>query len=627
MNRLRTGEVRRPNLKGEMNVSKLEIATKSKAQTVVDGLYKDLERRLSASPLGLCPVDMASAFVKLCHAQSCGKCVPCRVGLGQLGNLMEDVLEGRGTPETVELIEKTARTISNSADCAIGYEAANMVLRGLKGFKEDYMEHVTTGRCASEVSQTVPCVTMCPAHVDIPGYIACVKAGRPQDAIRVIRKDNPFPSVCAYICEHPCEKRCRRNMIDDAVNIRGIKEYAYENAGEVPVPACGESTGKKVAVIGGGPGGLTAAYFLRLMGHDVDVYERRTRLGGMLRYGIPVYRLTDKDLDYDINAILSTGVNVKLGVDIGTDITLEQLKKDYDSVLITIGAHTDKKLGIDGEDKEGVLSAVNILGRLGEGERPDFTGKKVIIVGGGNVAMDACRSSVRLGAEKVTVVYRRRQSDMTALPEEVEGAIAEGVELIQLHAPVRVANDGTKVTGLVVQPQMVGLLDGEGRPRPVKADKPEFTIEADIIIVAIGQAIETKHFEENGISTKWGNIVAGSDSYIGDNVFAGGDCVSGPATVIRAIEAGKVMASNVDKFLGFNHEIKLDVEIPTAEACDKPATGRIVMAEREAAVRKNDFELMECAMSCQEAMQESSRCLRCDHFGYGAFRGGRIDRW
>ena len=249
MNRLRTGEVRRPNLKGEMNVSKLEIATKSKAQTVVDGLYKDLERRLSASPLGLCPVDMASAFVKLCHAQSCGKCVPCRVGLGQLGNLMEDVLEGRGTPETVELIEKTARTISNSADCAIGYEAANMVLRGLKGFKEDYMEHVTTGRCASEVSQTVPCVTMCPAHVDIPGYIACVKAGRPQDAIRVIRKDNPFPSVCAYICEHPCEKRCRRNMIDDAVNIRGIKEYAYENAGEVPVPACGESTGKKVAVI------------------------------------------------------------------------------------------------------------------------------------------------------------------------------------------------------------------------------------------------------------------------------------------------------------------------------------------------------------------------------------------
>ena len=241
--------------------------------------------------------------------------------------------------------------------------------------------------------------------------------------------------------------------------------------------------------------------------------------------------------------------------------------------------------------------------------------------------MDACRSSVRLGAEKVTVVYRRRQSDMTALPEEVEGAIAEGVELIQLHAPVRVANDGTKVTGLVVQPPMVGLLDGEGRPRPVKADKPEFTIEADIIIVAIGQAIETKHFEENGISTKWGNIVAGSDSYIGDNVFAGGDCVSGPATVIRAIEAGKVMASNVDKFLGFNHEIVLDVEIPTAEACDKPATGRIVMAEREAAVRKHDFELMECAMSCQEAMQESSRCLRCDHFGYGAFRGGRIDRW
>jgi len=610
-----------------MNVSKLEISTKSKAQEVVEVLYKDVERRLSASPLGLCPVDLAASFVKLCHAQSCGKCVPCRVGLGQLENLMTDVLEGRGTHETIERIEKTARVIANSADCAIGYEAAELVLRGLEGFRSDYLEHVTKGRCEVNVQQSVPCVTMCPAHVDIPGYIACIRAGRNADAVRVIRKDNPFPSACAFICEHPCEHRCRRNLIDDAINIRGLKKYAFKNAGHVPAPECGEDTGKKVAVIGGGPGGLTAAYYLRLMGHAVDVFERREELGGMLRYGIPVYRLSDEDLNEDINVILSTGVNAKTNVNIGTDITLPELKEKYDAVIITIGAHTDKKLGIDGEDKEGVLSAVNILGRLGSGERPDFTGKKVVVIGGGNVAMDACRSSVRLGASKVTVVYRRRQCDMTALPDEIEGAIAEGCEILQLHAPVRIANDGIRASGLVVQPQIVGLIDKEGRPRPVKADKPEFTIDADYIIVAIGQAIETTHFEENGIKTKWGNILAGDDSYIADNVFAGGDCVSGPSTVIRAIEAGKVMASNVDKFLGYHHEIKLDVEIPYAEAFDRKAMGRILLAEKEAGERKTNFGVLEIGLTEQEALQESSRCLRCDHFGYGVFRGGRIDRW
>lgn len=217
-------------------MSRLSIVTRNRAQTTVEELYKDLERRIIASPPGLCPVDMALSFLKVCHAQTCGKCVPCRIGLGQLQNLLEKVLDGTAEMETIDLIEQTAQDIYYSADCAIGYEAAEMVLRGVRGFREDFVEHITKGRCTCELNQPVPCVALCPAGVDIPGYIALVGEGRYADAVALIRKDNPMPSVCGLICEHPCEARCRRNMLDDAVNIRGLKRYAVEHAGEVPVP-------------------------------------------------------------------------------------------------------------------------------------------------------------------------------------------------------------------------------------------------------------------------------------------------------------------------------------------------------------------------------------------------------
>ena len=243
-------------------MSRLTIVSANKAQNVVEGLYKDLERRIIASPPGLCPVDLTSSFIKMCHAQTCGKCVPCRVGLKQLCNLLEDVLDGKATLESLDLIESTARVIYNSADCAIGYEAAKLVLKGFPVFKEDYLAHINNNRCTYTSTQDIPCVALCPAGVDIPGYVALVAEGRHADAVRLIRKDNPFPTACALVCEHPCEARCRRNMVDDAVNIRGIKRVAVDNAGIVPAPACGPATGKKVAVIGGGPSGLSAAFYL-----------------------------------------------------------------------------------------------------------------------------------------------------------------------------------------------------------------------------------------------------------------------------------------------------------------------------------------------------------------------------
>ena len=609
-------------------MSRLEILTPSKAQLVVEDLYKNLERRIEASPPGLCPVDITRAFIEMCHSQTCGKCVPCRVGLLQLKHLLTDVLNGDATMETLDLIEETSKSIMETADCAIGYEAARMVYRSITNCRQDYEEHVQNGRCTCMTTQPVPCVALCPAHVDIPGYIALVREGRYADAIRLIRKDNPFPCTCGFICEHPCEARCRRNMVDDAINIRGLKRVAADFAGKVPAPACGPSTGKKIAVVGGGPSGLSAAYYLQLMGHQVTVYEMLPKLGGMLRYGIPNYRLPKERLEEDIDAVLETGVEVKYGVKIGQDVKLDELRKEYDAVLITVGASTDKKLGLEGEDAEGVIPAVYFLRNVGMGESQDLTGQNVAIIGGGNVAMDAVRTAVRLGAKKVSCVYRRRTADMTALPAEVEGAMAEGVEMVTLKAPARIEVENGKVKGIWVTPQMISSIKG-GRASVVANGEPDEFIPCDTLVVAIGQNIETKHYEESGIPVERGKIVTLPNGGFKDipGVFAGGDCASGPATVIKAVAAAKVMAANIDEYLGFRHEITCDVEIPDPNIDDHSPCGRVELTEREACERMHDFNGIENCMNKKEACQEAGRCLRCDHFGFGIFKGGRERLW
>ncbi|MCQ2406059.1 MAG: FAD-dependent oxidoreductase [Oscillospiraceae bacterium] len=611
-------------------MSRLDINTQSNAQKVVEGIYKDIERRIAASPPGLCPVDMALSTLYMCLSQTCGKCVPCRVGLTQLCTLHKQILDGEADESTVDLIEKTADMIACSADCAIGIEAAKIVLAGVRGFRDDYIEHAVNKHCLGSHENPVPCVALCPAKVDIPGYIALINAGRLDDAVKLIRKDNPFPSACGYICEHPCEARCRRNMMDNAINIRSLKRYAADNAKEEYVPRLAEPTGKKVSIIGGGPGGLSAAYFLAIMGHKVTVYEKRKELGGMLRYGIPAYRLPRQVLDKEIAHILSTGIEVKTGVTIGKDISYKELRDDCDAMYIAIGAHTDKKVGIEGENAEGVISAVKLLGDIGDGIMPDFKGKNVVVIGGGNVAMDCVRSSIRLGADKVSCVYRRRRADMTALVEEVDGAEAEGASIMCLSSPQRVeVDENGHCAALWIQPQIIGPIGSDNRPKPRNAAKPEVRMPADVIIVAVGQGIETFGIDPTDVNVKRGTIDALPSGQLTNDqgVFAGGDCVTGPATVIRAIAAGKVAAANIDEYLGFEHIITTDVEVPSPSFAHKIPHGRINPVEREACDRKCDFECIEYTMSAQGAEQESSRCLRCDHFGYGNFRGGRKDRW
>ncbi|MCB5389881.1 FAD-dependent oxidoreductase [Eggerthella lenta] len=608
-------------------MAKLSIAPRSRDDARIAAHLDTFARRVEATPPGMCPLAVQLTMLQTSGAQTCGKCVPCRDGIPQLAAMLKRVVDCDADEGVLEGLRALAEMIRDTSDCAIGYEAARSVLEGLDTFADEYASHLRDRSCQEGVGQTVPCETLCPAHVDVPAYIALTAAGDYAGAVNMVRKDNPFPTACAFVCEHPCETRCRRTLIDAPINIRGIKKFAVDQmpADQVAPPPRSVDTARTVAVIGGGPSGLTCAYFLALMGHRVTVFEERAQLGGMLRYGIPAYRFPRERLDEDIRGILNAGtITARCGERIGAH-EMAEIADTYHAVYVSIGAQTGKSLRIDGVDAEGVVSAVDLLGAIGDGDYPDFTGKRVVVVGGGNVAMDCARTSVRAGADEVSVVYRRRKDDMTALPAEVESAIAEGVEMIVLEAPVSIeADERGHCTALITQPQMIGPVRG-GRPAPVAADKPTRRIEADVILIAVGQNVVSGPFEEFGMQTTWGCFNA--DEHLAaeghDHVFVGGDCQIGPSTVIRAIGAGKVAARNIDEFLGYHHKLPCDVEVPEPLPNDRTPKGRVEITERPARERRLDFDGVENGMSREEVVQECGRCLRCDRFGCGVMEGGR----
>lgn len=609
-------------------MARLSVAPRAKDDAKFATFLDEYERRVEATPPGMCAVAMQLDLLRAGGCQTCGKCVPCREGIAHIETLLEEVLAFDAEPDALDEIRAQAAVVRDTADCAIGWHAAEVLLAGLDTFKEEFESHVKQGKCREGVAQTVPCETLCPAHVNVPAYIALAGSGDYAGAIGMIRKDNPFPTACAFVCEHPCENRCRRTLIDAPINIRGIKKFAVDQlaANQVETPAPAAPTGKKVAIVGGGPSGLTCAYFCALMGHEVHVLEMRKQLGGMMRYGIPAYRFPRERLDEDIRAIVSAG-NVTVHTECCIDAEgMRRLSEEYDAVYVAIGAQGGKTLKLDGADAEGVMSAVDLLTKIGDGDYPDFTGKNVVVVGGGNVAMDCARTSVRAGAASVTVAYRRRLEDMTALRAEIDSAMQEGVEMMTLQAPDHIEVEDGRAVALHTQPQFIGPVK-RGRPAPQKADKPLVRVPADVVLIAVGQDIESAPFEEAGMQADRTYFEADDGlKSVGslDNVFVGGDCQVGPKTVIIAIGAGKVAARNIDDYLGFNHELDCGVEVPPAAANWRQPCGRVNIVERPARERKGDFDAVEVEMSAEEAFQEARRCLRCDHFGCGVLDEGRV---
>lgn len=609
-------------------MARLSVAPRAKDDSKFATFLDEYERRVEATPPGMCAVAMQLDLLRAGGCQTCGKCVPCREGIVHIETLLEEVLAFSADSDALDEIRAQATVVRDTADCAVGWHAAEVLLAGLDSFKEEFESHVKQGQCREGVAQTVPCETLCPAHVNVPAYIALAGSGDYAGAIGMIRKDNPFPTACAFVCEHPCEKRCRRTLIDAPINIRGIKKFAVDQlaADQVPTPAPAAPTGKKAAIVGGGPSGLTCAYFCALMGHEVHVLEMRKQLGGMMRYGIPAYRFPRERLDEDIRAIVSAG-NVTVHTECRIDAEgMRRLSEEYDAVYVAIGAQGGKTLKLDGADAEGVMSAVDLLTKIGDDEYPDFTGKNVVVVGGGNVAMDCARTSVRAGAASVTVAYRRRLEDMTALRAEIDSAMQEGVEMMTLQAPDHIEVENGQAVALYTQPQFIGPVK-RGRPAPQKADKPLVRVPADVVLIAVGQDIESAPFEEAGMQADRTYFEADDGlKSMGslDNVFVGGDCQVGPKTVIIAIGAGKVAARNIDDYLGFNHELDCGVEVPPAAANWRQPCGRVNIVERPARERKGDFDAVEVEMSAEEAFQEARRCLRCDHFGCGVLDEGRV---
>ena len=606
----------------------LSIRPRSAADARLGSTVDRFARRVEALPPGICPVAAQASLLRAGAAQTCGKCVPCRDGLPRLAAEVDEIVACTADAGALERCRALAEMIRDTSDCAIGYEAAAAFLEGLDQFADEFSAHIDQHRCTEGIGQSVPCETLCPAHVNAPGYIALVAEGKYADAVNMVRKDNPFPTACAFVCEHPCEERCRRILLDAPINIRGIKRFAVDNApaDTVATPPRSVDTARTVAIIGGGPSGLTCAYFCALMGHRVTVFEARAQLGGMMRYGIPAYRFPRERLDEDIRGILEAGtITIRCGEEVDA-VRMREIADTYHAVYVAVGAQKGKTLDMPGADAEGVMSAVDMLSRIGDGDYPDFTGKDVVVVGGGNVAMDCARTAVRAGAKTVSVAYRRRKEDMTALPTEVEAAIAEGVEMMVLQAPSSIeVDDEGRCRALICQPQHIGPVK-RGRPAPVAADKPPVRMPADVVLIAVGQDIDAAPFEACGMTTTWGRIDADDRLHAASgprNVFVGGDCQTGPATVIKAIAAGKVAASNIDAFLGYAHKIACEVEAPAPHANDRTPYGRVELIERPARERRADFEDVELGMSLEEVRQECGRCLRCDHFGAGATEGGR----
>ncbi len=576
-----------------------------------------------------CLVSLVRDQLAFVLEQPGGHCPGCFQLLNEIHELLSQITSGSGTLETIEELEARCRELKEKGSCHLSRGAVNPILTSLHYFREEYEHHVLNKYCDALVCPKLlpaPCHLACPAGIDIPSFLALIAAGQHQQAWEVMREDNPFPWVCGLVCPHPCETACVRTHLDDPINIRYLKAFAAEwvvNHGTFTPPSCASPNSRKVAVIGSGPAGLTCAYFLAIKGYAVTIFEAHAKPGGLLRAAIPDYRLPRGVVDREIDLLKAMGVEIKTRVTVGQDVTLDDLRNQgYQAFFMGIGAHLGYKLKVEGEtDFPEVHDVITFLREiyLGKKAKP---GEKLVIIGGGNAAMDAARTCIRLGSKEVHVSYRRTRAEMPAHPEEVEQALEEGVQIHFLTVPIKIGGNG-KVEYLECLQAELGRPDASGRRRPIPVPESNFRIAADCIITAIGQQPDFCPFPVPPVeTTPWCTIVTeeGRTRTSTSDIFAGGDAVTGPATVVDAIAQGKQAAMEIDHFIsgadGPSPRVRFQkrrrVPFNVIPAGEKIAQHRTPVPMLDLTRRTTTFEPIELSMSEDDAIMEARRCLRCD---------------
>ncbi len=571
-----------------------------------------------------CMVDTARFFMDFIRDESCGKCLACRVGTKRMLEILERITDGKGEEGDIELLEEIGETIKHTAMCGLGQTAPNPILSTIRFFKEEYKEHIEDKYCRAGVCAsmfTSPCENTCPAGINISGYVSLIASGRLQDAYNLIMQENPFPAVCGRICTRPCESKCRRGTVDEAVAIRELKRFVSDYAFKNELPWKIQMTfprkkDKRIAIIGAGASGLTCAYYLVNIGYEVDVFESESKAGGVLAYGIPEYRLPKAILGHEISLIEQSGVKIHLNTEIGKDISFKQLREDYQAIYVATGTQFPQKINIEGEELEGVIHGINFLKRIHHD--PDFKLSGVVaVIGGGNTAIDSARTALRIGASKVIVLYRRTIDQMPAYYEEIIEAQEEGIEIMELVSPLRFIGDNKVREVECVKMQIVNF-DSSGRRKSVEILNSNFKIKVDYIIPAVSQYADLPFIGKNEITqTKWGTFVIDNKTMMTTmpGVFAGGDIVRGPEDVINAIADGKKAAINIDLYLGGNGILNKGekIEIPVVYDNDEiVAHNQFEKEVLDPETRKNSFDEVVIGFHKLNAIAESMRCLHCE---------------
>ena len=588
-------------------------------------------------------VDMCREYIKRAQQESCGQCTPCRMGTRILGDILERICQGRGTGADLPALKSLARQIADASRCDIGQTAPIPLLHALRHFRDQFEKAVREAapipRGTYLFKVTAPCTSACPSHLDIPGYVEAVAQGRYEAALKIIRQDCCLPGVVGRVCVRPCEANCRRGLADEPIAVKTLKRFVadYElDHGKMPLFPEIARKKQRIAIVGAGPAGLACAYYLGLRGYPTTIYEALSEPGGMAAVGIPDYRLPRHILRHEAHLVERLGCEIRYGIQVGKDISMDQiLETGAAAIFLASGAHQALRMRCQGEDAgyEGFMTGVVFLREAAFGRRP-LAGEKMVVIGGGNVAIDCVRTAVRLGFAEAVLVYRRTEAEMPADPEEIRDAKDEKVAFHFLTQPIKILAKKGKVTGLECLRMVLGEPDASGRRRPVPVEGSNFVIQTDAVVPAIGQACDLSYIPpESGIPlTRWKTVAADPVTFQVDGrpIFAGGDCFYGPLTLIAAIASGKNAARFMAQYLekGNCRPEERDVmegliqKIGVYDPQEAPpiigGRARIHPKTLDPEMRTASFDEVERGFCAAEALQEASRCLRCSRLALAA---------